>query len=519
VNIIFNSAPAAANAGTDKSFCGNTVAMTANTPTSGTGAWSVVSGAGGTFSNASSASTNFTGVAGTTYTLRWTLTNPPCAPSADDVTVTLVAPPTVANAGADQVVCNTTATLSANTPTIGTGTWSVVTGAGGTITNPASPGSTFTGNANVTYTLRWTTTNGICNPSSDDVTISLNTPPTTAQAGADQNICGTSVALSANTPASGTGAWSIVSGSGGTVNAPASPTSNFTGVAGNTYTLRWTVSKNGCASSTDEVSVTFRSSPRGSGIISPATALCEGTSAILTVTGFTNATTFQWSTPAGITAGPGNGSSLEITAESGGGGTVTVTPQNDCGPGATASVALSVLPRPSLEIILPPAAFPEEVVAFSFNSDQSIQSSEWSFGDGATAAEASPQHAYGNAGDFEVFVEAITTNGCPGSASATYTVLSEPELSDYAIKNVITANGDDKNRILYIENLDRFPENEVRFLDRWGVEIFSASNYQNDWEARGRDGQFLPAGQYICIVKLNSTGKVISRTVSILKGR
>ena len=54
---------------------------------------------------------------------------------------------------------------------------------------------------------------------------------------------------------------------------------------------------------------------------------------------------------------------------------------------------------------------------------------------------------------------------------------------------------------------------------RWGVEIFSTTNYQNDWEARAKDGQYLPAGQYMCIVKLNSSGKVISRTVSIIKGR
>lgn len=303
------------------------------------------------------------------------------------------------------------------------------------------------------------------------------------------------------------------------MSSPANPTSNFAGVAGNTYVLRWTISKNGCTASTDDVSVSLRSAPGGIGVISPSAALCEGASAILTVSGFTNATSFQWSTPAGITAVPGTGASLNITAGSGTGGTVTVTPQNDCGSGTPASVAININPQPSVEINLPTAAFAGQAVTFSFNSDLAVQSTAWSFGDGATSTEAAPQHVYGTPGDFEVALNVVASNGCPGSTSGTYTVLAEPELSDYAIKNVITANGDDKNRILYIENLERFPENEVRFLDRWGTEIFSASNYQNDWEARGRDGQFLPAGQYICIVKLSTTGKVISRTVSILKGR
>lgn len=519
VLITFNGMPTIANAGTDKSFCGTSLPMTGNVPTSGAGAWTIVSGTGGSFANATSATSAFTGLAGTTYTLRWTITNTPCAPSSDEVTVTLVSTPTPANAGADQIVCNTSTVLTANTPTIGTGTWSIVTGVGGTIGNVSNPASTFTGSANVVYTLRWTTTNGICSASSDNVTISLTNPITTAQAGADKNVCGTSVALSANSASSGTGLWSVVSGTGGIVTTPASPTSTFNGIAGNSYVLRWSISKNGCASSTDELSITLRSAPGGTGVITPATALCQGSAATLAVTGVTNATSYQWSVPAGITPVPGTGSSLEITADSGTGGTVTVTPQNDCGAGSAASATIIVLPRPTVEIVLPPSAYIEEPVSFSSISGPSIQSYAWKFGDGATSEEPSPQHAYGIAGNFEILLDVISQNGCAASASASYTVLDEPDLTNLAIKNVITANGDDKNRTLYIENLERFPENEVRFLDRWGVEIFSAANYQNNWEAKGRDGQFLPAGQYICIVKINSSGKVISRTVSILKGR
>ena len=47
----------------------------------------------------------------------------------------------------------TTATLAANTPAVGTGAWSIVSGMGGTVTTPASPTSTFTGTAGTAYVL------------------------------------------------------------------------------------------------------------------------------------------------------------------------------------------------------------------------------------------------------------------------------------------------------------------------------------------------------------------------------
>ncbi|HRH39384.1 MAG TPA: hypothetical protein PK760_13620, partial [Flavobacteriales bacterium] len=160
--IIVRGVPTVANAGPDQTVCGTGATLAANTATVGTGAWSVVTGAGGSFGNSASATSSFTGVAGTTYTLRWTISNAPCTASTDDVVITLVASPTTANAGPDQTVCGTGATLAANTATVGTGAWSVVTGAGGSFGNSASATSSFTGVAGTTYTLRWTISNAPC---------------------------------------------------------------------------------------------------------------------------------------------------------------------------------------------------------------------------------------------------------------------------------------------------------------------------------------------------------------------
>ena len=273
VSITFNQAPTVANAGPDQTgalMCGLTTAtLAANTPAVGTGAWSIVSGTGGTITTPSSAVSTFTGTAGTAYVLRWTISNAPCTASTDDVSITFNQAPTVANAGPDQTgaaMCGlTTATLAANTPAVGTGAWSIVSGTGGTITTPTSPVSTFTGTAGTAYVLRWTISNAPCTASTDDVSITFNQAPTVANAGPDQTdalMCGlTTATLAANTPAVGTGAWSIVSGTGGTITTPTSPVSTFTGTAGTAYVLRWTISNAPCTASTDDVSITFNQAP------------------------------------------------------------------------------------------------------------------------------------------------------------------------------------------------------------------------------------------------------------------
>src|SRR5690606_31559917 len=51
------------------------VIVQAQQPTFGTGFWSVMSGEGGQFANSNAANTTFTGVAGTTYVIRWTVQN------------------------------------------------------------------------------------------------------------------------------------------------------------------------------------------------------------------------------------------------------------------------------------------------------------------------------------------------------------------------------------------------------------------------------------------------------------
>ncbi len=164
--------PTVANAGLDQTITTNATSITlaANTPIEGIGTWSIYSGAGGSFSDVNDPSAIFTGASCTQYNLRWAISTV-CGNSFNYVLITFNETPTTANAGSDIYSVNqTSVNLNGNTPTIGTGTWSVISGTGGSFNNANNSNASFTGNNNTKYTLRWTT-NTICNTSFDDVNV------------------------------------------------------------------------------------------------------------------------------------------------------------------------------------------------------------------------------------------------------------------------------------------------------------------------------------------------------------
>ena len=174
-----NDAPVTSDAGLAQTNCNTpTFTLAGSNPSPGTGTWTVVSGPG-SVTAPSSPTSGVTGVtAGFTLVLRWTVTNGTCTASST-VSITNDALPTVANAGPDQIKCAAASfTLAGNTPSVGTGLWTIVGSANGaSITTPTSPTTTVTGltNNGTPITLRWTITNGlVCAPSFDDVVLKNN---------------------------------------------------------------------------------------------------------------------------------------------------------------------------------------------------------------------------------------------------------------------------------------------------------------------------------------------------------
>lgn len=158
----------------------------------------------------------------------------------------------------DLSFCGNSVTLQAVPPTNAIGTWSVVgNGMGISFDNVQSPTATVSGLTGAT-TLRWTigAVNG-CPTASDDVVVAPGPAPSAANAGADVVSCTAAATLGATAADNqGTGTWSVTGGPQGSFSDANSASSTFTSsTLGTASTLQWEVTKQGCATSSDTMSV------------------------------------------------------------------------------------------------------------------------------------------------------------------------------------------------------------------------------------------------------------------------
>ena len=253
-----------ADAGPDQELCTptTTTALEANAVVfPAVGFWSVVNGTG-IFADAASPTTSVSGLSVGDNTFRWNISNGPCGPTQDEVTVTVFNDQqAVADAGPDQQLCApaNSATLAGSAVTFpATGSWVFVVG-NAVLSDPTSPTATLSGLAVGVYTLQWVVDNGPCanGTTTDLVTITVfDNNETSAAAGPDQDYCtpiSEEVTMLANSPSlPATGSWTLVSGSA-TIGSSTDPFTVITGLGLGANVFEWTVNNGACGSSTDQV--------------------------------------------------------------------------------------------------------------------------------------------------------------------------------------------------------------------------------------------------------------------------
>jgi len=71
------------------------------------------------------------------------------------------------------------------------------------------------------------------------------------------------------------------------------------------------------------------------------------------------------------------------------------------------------------------------------------------------------------------------------------------------IPNTFTPNGDGLNDYFVINGLEKYDENEITILNRWGNRVYQQKDYQNNWSAdQLNDGTYF----YILRVRSNTGG-------------
>ncbi|MCX6263126.1 MAG: hypothetical protein NTZ47_01105, partial [Bacteroidetes bacterium] len=280
-SITLYSTPTIAQAGADQDLCGLTsTTLTGNTPVVGVGQWTIdtkPAGSTAVITNPSSPTSTITNLTPGDYLLQWTISNGTCTSNSDLVRVTYYAPPTPSNAGANQNnACSSEVQMNGNTPAVGIGTWTQISGAPVTIDAPNNPTTKIHGTVPGVYQFMWTISNGICQVSTSVVTITVSsTPPNLANAGPNQNICNTGVSatttLAAVSPTGAeSGLWTVQSKPA----AAANPTitnatlynTQVNGLVEGTYVLLWTLTNGACQSvSTVTLRVTNQPTPANAG--------------------------------------------------------------------------------------------------------------------------------------------------------------------------------------------------------------------------------------------------------------
>jgi len=285
--IAVNPPPTAANAGPNDEVCNtSTYVLQGNTPTSGTGLWTLASGqAGVTFDNAANPNATASGlVAGNTYQFTWTIsTAAPCSPNSNTVTIKDDLPAVGGTTAGANTFCagsnSGNVTLSGQTGAVVR--WESSTDGGNTWQNIANT-NTLQQYSNLIQTTQYRALvkNGPCTSDYSSITIiTVNQPPTAANAGQNTEVCATtSYVLQGNTPASGTGLWTLVSGQTGvTFDNAANPNATASGlVPGTTYQFTWAISTAApCPPSTSTVTITDDLATVG-GNTAGANTVCSG---------------------------------------------------------------------------------------------------------------------------------------------------------------------------------------------------------------------------------------------------
>lgn len=104
------------------------------------------------------------------------------------------------------------------------------------------------------------------------------------------------------------------------------------------------------------------------------------------------------------------------------------------------------------------------------------------------------------AGDYIAFV---TSSSSACFYNQPFTVeLDSDESCTVKFYSGITPNGDGDNDVWHVDNIEQFPENNIKIYNRWGTKVWESDNYDNTtivWSGENDAGEDLPDGTYFYV--------------------
>jgi gliding motility-associated-like protein len=117
--------------------------------------------------------------------------------------------------------------------------------------------------------------------------------------------------------------------------------------------------------------------------------------------------------------------------------------------------------------------------------------------------------------------EEITIEVCDLALVCTRQIITVEVVGDIVIYNAISPNGDKKNDIWFIQYIDLLDDsrnNHVTVFNRWGDEVFEATDYDNVsnvFTGLNKAGNELPTGVYFYKIEFTSARKMVTGYLSL----
>ncbi len=263
--------------------------------------------------------------------------------------------PTISNAGPNQQICNNLTALSANTPSVGTGAWTFCSTGLGNISSTTTPNANLQVVNNQTVTSVWTVTNGVCPASSSTVIVANidGSPSCNPDADFLTNNTSPCVGSSITFTSTSVGATSYTWNFGATATPSVSNIANvpvtYSTVGPKTVTLTIN-SLSGLNVEIKTAYINVITIPTAPASIFGNSTICQGqTAESFFVNTVTDANSYNWSFPSGVTLNTG-GNTNAITANfstTATSGNISVTTSNACGVSSATTKSITVNPLPT----------------------------------------------------------------------------------------------------------------------------------------------------------------------------
>ncbi|MGV3503383.1 MAG: gliding motility-associated C-terminal domain-containing protein [Adhaeribacter sp.] len=246
-------------------------------------------------------------------------------------------------------------------------------------------------------------------------------------------------------------------------------------------------------------------------------APCSGSQAVYRIPAVAEAAAYSWTLPADWTVLSG-GTTTSVTVLVGAAaGEVVAKAANVCGGGSTSALAVAPVrtpPQPQIADSSSACAGLRYVVA----AQPGVSSYTWTVPDGwiisagqGTAMITVVAPDAQARGTLSVVGHQQDCTGPPAS----YQALASRGDGLLDLPNAFSPNGDNQNDTYVIGNLEKFPDNDLLIINRWGNQVFKQVNYQNDWAARDlNDGTYF----YVLRVKAcNNEQKIYRGYITIAR--